>query len=87
MNYCECGELLPSRARVRVVLEGGLEHLNLAKLCDAVHGKPLPATTAQRLAMLGHALLRAVSMLERCERCLDAELERAALNIAQRLQR
>jgi hypothetical protein len=80
---CRCGRALPPRARVRTVLDGALSHLNRAKLCDATLAK-LPLSSIRSLAMMAHATLRASSMLERCEQCLDRELERAAVAVAQR---
>jgi hypothetical protein len=69
---------------VQRTLDGALEHLNAAKLSDALRGR-LPEASLNRMAQLAHAVLLASSMLERCERCTNGAVSHAAEQIAARL--
>lgn len=68
---------LPARERLRTVLDGAVDQLNAAKVGDALRGS-VPDDTVASLAGMAHAMLYAISMLERCEACIAVELERAA---------
>lgn len=81
---CSCGAPLPTRARVQSVLDQAIEHLNAAKLADALRAR-LPEASLQRMGQLAHAVLLASSMLERCERCTNNAISTATEQIALRL--
>lgn len=76
---CGCGAELPSRARIQIKLSAALEHLN-----GAVKGGLDQIERAQRFAALGHALLSAISMCERCEQCTRRRVETAARELVER---
>jgi hypothetical protein len=77
--------MLPTRERLRTVLDGAVEQLNAAKLRDTLRGT-IPDGTIESLAGMAYALLYAGSMLEHCEPCIAIKLEVAAALIVGRLE-
>jgi hypothetical protein len=77
---------LPTRERLRQILDGALQSLNEAKLSDALKGTVSDETIVE-LAAMAHALLYALSALERCEPCIRLEVARASELIVGRLRK
>jgi hypothetical protein len=82
-----CGKsALPTRERLRQILDGALHSLNEAKLSDLLKGTVADDTVTE-LAAMAHALLYALSALDRCEPCIRVEVARASELIVGRLRK